>query len=170
MKLLIFTEGTILMHSSGQNVNRSQRVAQSLAHEASVYNFAHYLPIGHAVDKLDLWKDQNANIFYLTSRTDPQEIADIQRVLDIYHFPDTHHLLYRKMGASYAQVAEKLLPDILIEDDCESIGGELEMTYPHIDPELKLHIKSIIVPEFGGIDHLPITWPISNLKKPFSDT
>jgi hypothetical protein len=55
----------------------------------------------------------------------------------------------------YHDVAERVLPDVLIEDDCESIGGEKEMTYPHIKPELKAKIKSIVVKEFGGIDHLP---------------
>lgn len=52
-------------------------------------------------------------------------------------------------------VAENLVPDILIEDDCESIGGEKEMTYPNIKDELKNKIKSIVVKEFKGIDHLP---------------
>lgn len=52
-------------------------------------------------------------------------------------------------------VAERVLPDILIEDDCESIGGEKEMTYPHIKPELKTRIKSIVIKEFCGLDHLP---------------
>jgi len=47
------------------------------------------------------------------------------------------------------------MPDILIEDDCESIGGESEMTYPHIREDLKQKIKSIVVKEFQGIDHLP---------------
>ena len=47
------------------------------------------------------------------------------------------------------------MPDVLVEDDCESIGGEVEMTYPHIRPELKPRIKSVVVREFGGIDHLP---------------
>jgi hypothetical protein len=48
-----------------------------------------------------------------------------------------------------------VLPDVLIEDDCESIGGESEMTYPQLTPALKQRIRSIVVPEFGGIDHLP---------------
>jgi len=52
-------------------------------------------------------------------------------------------------------VAERVMPDILIEDDCESIGGESEMTYPHIREDLKQKIKSIVVKEFQGIDHLP---------------
>jgi hypothetical protein len=30
-----------------------------------------------------------------------------------------------------------------------------EMTYPHINPKLKAKIKSIVVKEFSGIDHLP---------------
>jgi len=47
------------------------------------------------------------------------------------------------------------MPDILIEDDCESIGGESEMIYPHIREDLKQKIKSIVVKEFQGIDHLP---------------
>ncbi|MFH0780318.1 MAG: hypothetical protein V1928_05745, partial [Parcubacteria group bacterium] len=42
--------------------------------------------------------------------------------------------------------------DILIEDDCQSIGAE-EIIAPKLDTELKIH--SIIVPEFGGIDQLP---------------
>ncbi len=29
------------------------------------------------------------------------------------------------------------------------------MTYPHIRPELRARIKSIVIPEAGGIDHLP---------------
>lgn len=47
------------------------------------------------------------------------------------------------------------MPDIFIEDDCESIGGEVEMTYPYINPEIQKKIHSIIVKEFEGIDHLP---------------
>jgi len=52
-------------------------------------------------------------------------------------------------------VAEKVLPDIIVEDNCESIGGETELTYPGIRPELKSKVKSFVVKEFGGIDHLP---------------
>ena len=29
------------------------------------------------------------------------------------------------------------------------------MTYPHLCPELKANVKSIVVKEFGGLDHLP---------------
>jgi len=52
-------------------------------------------------------------------------------------------------------VAARHPPDVLIEDDCESIGGGAEITYPQIRPDVQARITSIIVPEFGGIDHLP---------------
>ena len=79
-----------------------------------------------------------------------------QQVLDKYGFPKGE-IFYRQKGEEYKDVAERVLPDILIEDDCESIGGEPEMTYPHIREELKPKIKSIVVKEFQGIDHLPET-------------
>ena len=63
--------------------------------------------------------------------------------------------MFRKKGESYKDVAEKVKPDILVEDDCESIGGEKEMTYTFIEKGLKEKIISIPIKEFGGIDHLP---------------
>jgi hypothetical protein len=48
-----------------------------------------------------------------------------------------------------------VLPDVFVEDDCESIGGDVQMTYPHIRPEVKAKIKAVVVPEAAGIDHLP---------------
>ena len=52
-------------------------------------------------------------------------------------------------------MVERVLPDTLIEDDCESIGGEKEMIYPNLKAKLKAKIISVVVKEFGGIDHLP---------------
>jgi len=62
---------------------------------------------------------------------------------------------FRQPGEAYHQVAERIRPGVLIEDDCESIGGEVEMTYPHLHSEAKARIKSIVILEFGGIDDLP---------------
>ena len=42
----------------------------------------------------------------------------------------------------------------MIEDDCQSIGPG-QITYPQIPTSVRTRIKSIIVPELGGIDHLP---------------
>jgi hypothetical protein len=62
---------------------------------------------------------------------------------------------WRRGGQNYAELAVKIMPDVLIEDDCESIGGEAEMTYTHIDPSLKPRVRHLVVKEFEGIDRLP---------------
>ncbi len=116
--------------------------------------FALSVPIGNCVRKIEAWKRQGASIVYLTSRRKPEEVMVIRNVLARFHFPDGE-LLFRTGDETYGDVAERALPDIVVEDDCESIGGEVEMTYPHVKPELKARIKSIVVKEFGGIDHLP---------------
>lgn len=155
MKILVFTEGTIIMHSSAKGLSRGERVEQSQSKERSVRDYRKYIPIGNAVGKLTKWKNQGAQIYYLTSRTTPNEINDIRFVLNKYDFPCNKNLLFTSGNEEYKDVAERLMPDILIEDDCESIGGESEMTYPYIGEELKPKIKSLEVKEFGGIDHLP---------------
>ena len=38
--------------------------------------------------------------------------------------------------------------------NCESIGAA-QTTYPQIPSALRARIKSIVIPEFGGINHLP---------------
>ena len=121
----------------------------------SVHDYANYIPNGNAVDKLTKWKSQGATIYYLSSRRIGMEVEAIQAVLKKYNFPDSGNLLFRKQGEDYKAAAEKLSPDILIEDDCESIGGEKEMIYPHILPDKQRLLKSIVVKEFAGIDNLP---------------
>lgn len=143
------------MHRSAKGLAREQRVEQSKTQDWSVYDYKNYIPNGRAVEKLTSWKNQGAEIYYLTSRTKPEEIDDIKLVLQRYDFPDSQNLLFRQKGEQYKDVAEKLIPNVLVEDDCESIGGEIEMTYTHIKPRLKKKIKSVVVKEFEGIDHLP---------------
>ncbi|MFA6270970.1 MAG: hypothetical protein WC657_07230 [Candidatus Paceibacterota bacterium] len=155
MKILIFTEGTATMQSTAVGVSREEGVRQSVDNIPEVNDFRSYVPNGNVIDKLNKWKSQGAEIYYLTSRIAPEEIDNVKFVLGKYHFPDKQNLLYRNEGQEYKDVAEDLIPDILIEDDCESIGGEIEMTYPHIRPDLKNRIHSIEVKEFAGIDSLP---------------
>jgi len=64
-------------------------------------------------------------------------------------------MLFRAVSEGYGEVASREQPDILIEDDCESIGGGPEMTYPHLSPDVEPKVKSIVVKEFSGIDSLP---------------
>lgn len=175
MKILVFTEGTILTHKISEGLSREKIVEQSrkegmqreeaaLRYESksdvpvessSVHDYFNYIPVGQAVQKLTSWKNQGATICYLSSRRIRLEVEAIKSVLKKYNFPDFNNLYFRKQGNNYKDVAEKIMPDILIEDDCESIGGEVEMTYPHIKPELKSKIQSVVVKEFSGIDSLP---------------
>lgn len=154
MKITVFTEGTILMHRSGASVSRKERVKQVIEGEESVHDYKSYLPNGNALEKLNKWVRDGAEIFYLTSRRG-KEVKDIKSVLEKYNFPFIENLCFRRDSENYADVALRIMPDILIEDDCESIGGEVEMTYPYIPIEYKFKIKSVIVKEFDGIDDLP---------------
>jgi len=162
MKILVFTEGTVLMHASAKGVSREERVRQSQniitrfkVVPGSVRDLENYIPVGNAVEKLKSWKQQGAEIVYLTSRRIKSEIEIIKKILSKNNFPDWQNLYFRKQGENYKDIAERLVPNILIEDDCESIGGEKEMVYPHIKEELKPKIKSVIIKEFEGIDKLP---------------
>lgn len=165
MKILVFTEGTVLMHALSKEVSREERVRQSKFAAiqrimpfnvaiGSVYDFKNYIPVGNAVEKLKSWKKQGAEIIYLTSRRTKPEIETIKKILSKNDFPDWQNLYFRKRGEDYKNVAERLMPNVLIEDDCESIGGEKEMVYPHIKEELRPKIKSVVIKEFGGIDDL----------------
>lgn len=154
MKILIFTEGTLLMPPTFTPLSQPERVMLSNAGGPVVKNFRQYIPISHAVSKLKNWVKQGAIIHYLSSAA-VYNIEDVNYALKNYHFPTYENLHYRKSRQNYARVAEELMPDILIEDNCESIGGEAEMTFPHLAPEIKSKIRSIVTPEFSGIDHLP---------------
>jgi len=153
-RILIFTEGTILMHKGALGHKREEIVVQVKNKEKTVNKYEFYVAIKNAVKKLNMWKDEGAEIFYLTSCKKSKDVSQIQKVLQNHGFPKGR-LLYRQKNEEYGDVAEKLKPDILIEDDCESIGGTDEMTITHIKPDIKKKIKSISVKEFGGIDHLP---------------
>jgi len=154
MKILIFTEGTIIMHKNTKGHTRSEIVKRVEEKEESVHDFESYTPIGNAVQKIKNWKKEGAIILYFTSRKKTGEINDIKSVLKRYDFP-IGKLLYRKNNERYSDIAERILPDILVEDDCESIGGKKEMTITNVKPEIRKRIKSIVVKEFGGIDNLP---------------
>ena len=154
MKIMVFLHGTAIMHPGAAGRTREERVRQVLERDPSLYDFAAYVPVGNAVRKLQAWRQQGAEIVYLSSHKRVEDVDIDKAVLRNHEFPDGQ-VFFRHSDEQYNAVAERVLPDILIEDDCESIGGEKEMTYPHIQPELKAGIKSIVVKEFGGIDHLP---------------
>ncbi len=142
------------MHKNATGHTRDEIVKQVENKRKSVHDYKSYIPIGNAVKKLQNWKNDNAEILYLTSRRKSEEIKQIQNVLEKYKFPDGQ-LLFRQKDERYKDVAERITPDVLVEDDCESIGGTKEMTITYVKDEIKEKIKSIPIKEFGGIDYLP---------------
>lgn len=154
MKILVFLHGTTLMHQSAVGRTREERVRQVVERETSVHDFASYVPVGDAVRKLRTWERQSATILYLSSHRSLADVEKDRSVLRQHGFP-AGSVLYRQAGEGYKDIAERILPDVLIEDDCESIGGEREMVSSRLELALRSRIHAIVVPEFGGIDHLP---------------
>jgi hypothetical protein len=154
MKLLVFLHGTTIMHRNAVGCLREERVRQVQEHEQSVRDFASYVPVGNAVGKLRKWSQQGAEIIYLSSHRKVEHVQQDREALQRSRFPEGQ-IVWRQPGESYADVAERMLPDVLIEDDCESIGGVKEIVYPHLRPEVQMSIASMVVKEFEGIDHLP---------------
>src|SRR3989344_2169657 len=112
MKILVFTEGTILMHKNAVGHERKSIVKQVLDKIVSVTDYAGYVPIGNAVGKIQKWQNRGAEIIYLTSRRTDKQINDINSVLKQYNFP-VGRLEYRKTGEEYKDVAERIMPDVL---------------------------------------------------------
>lgn len=154
MKILIFLHGTLIMHKSTEGKTHEERVKQVVDGDPSVHDYASYIPVGNAVEKLKFWQSQGAEILYLSSHESAEDVQKDKIVLGKYDFPKGQ-VFYRQNDESYKEIAEKIVPDVLIEDDCESIGGEKEMTITFVKPEIKQRIKSIVVKEFSGIDNLP---------------
>ncbi len=154
MKIMVFLHGTAIMHRGALGKARGERVRQVIEREASVRDFCSYVPIGDAVRKIRRWAQQGAQIVYISSHQTDGDLEKDREVLRRYSFPQGE-IQFRRGGEDYRDAAERVMPDIIIEDDCESIGGETEMIYPQIEAELRGKIRSIVVKEFAGIDHLP---------------
>lgn len=164
---MVFLQGTVIMHKNAAGKSREEIVEQVKEQEESVRDFRSYIPVGNAPEELRKWTEQGAEICYLSALTEDKKargdevvgqegLRAEKKVLDRYAFPEGE-IYHRQPGETYQEVVERLnpLPDILIEDDCESIGGEKEMTCPNLKPGVREEIKCITVKEFGGIDHLP---------------
>jgi hypothetical protein len=156
MKILVFLHGTTIMHKNAKGLAREEVVKQVMESEESVHEYTSYVPVGNAVKRLQAWKGRGAKICYLSSHRKAEDIEKDKFVLRKYAFPDGQ-IFYRRDREEYEDVVERIrpLPNVIVEDDCESIGGRVEMVYPNLKPELKSRIKSIAVKEFGGIDYLP---------------
>lgn len=113
-----------------------------------------YKPIGNAVAITNALYDKGYDI-YLCSYVRKKRHAFIKTIIDFYGIKYTE-ILCRDKDEQYSDIVERLKPDILIEDDCRSIGGQKECCITKVNDELKSNIQSIIVPEFEGIDDIRI--------------
>ena len=156
MKILVFLHGTTIMHRGAKGLARERIVRQVVEGDPSVHDYASYVPVGNAARKLREWKRQGAKLWYLSSHRSTRDVEIDKSVLKKYGFPDGQ-VFYRRVGEEYRDVVEKIrpLPNLIVEDDCESIGGEVEMVHPNLKPEVKDKIKSLVVKEFQGIDRIP---------------
>lgn len=146
ISIMIFTEGTILG-------------PKNIFHQ---FNHASYIPIKNSVNIIRSWEEQGAEIMYFTSRKKLKEVLEIKDILIKNNFPG-RYLHYRDKEQKYKDIVELVKPNILIEDNCKSIGGKWQMCITYVKPEVKENIKSIVVPEFAGIDALPLL--LSDLLK-----
>ena len=123
MRILVFTEGTLIMHHGAVGKTREEAVGQvKEGKDKSLGDWKAYVPIYNAAEKITLWKKQGAEILFLTFRTKISEVKAMKAVLENQGFP-AGRLLFRLNNEGYADVANRVLPDTTVEDDCESIGG-----------------------------------------------
>jgi hypothetical protein len=120
MKIMVFLHGTAIMHKSGIGKKRDERVQQVKRKEKSVYDYAHYVPVGNAVEKLKSWQIQGATMLYLSSHKTLSNVKKDEKVLQTYNFP-SGDVFYRKRHEAYHEVVERVIPDILIESYCQEL-------------------------------------------------
>ena len=113
-----------------------------------------YLPLGKSIDIVNNAFNRG-NEIYLCSYVRKYRYHFIKSIMDYYKINYTE-ILCRDKGEQYSDLVERICPDVLIEDDCESIGGEKEWCITNVSENVKKSIKSIIVKEFKGIDSIEL--------------
>jgi len=160
MRILVFLHGTSIMHAAGLGLGlgREERVRQSRERETSVLDFASldfasYVPTDRAVEKLNSWARHGAQIEYLSSHRTREDVAIDEQVLASHGFP-IGPVHWRADAESYEEIVRRVGPDLVVEDDCESIGGAGQTVASKLGGEQGA-VPCCIVPEFGGLGHLP---------------
>ena len=111
-----------------------------------------YEPLGKSIIIINDLFDKG-NEIYLCSYVRKNRYSFLKSVMDYYKVNYTQ-ILCRDKGEQYSDLVERVRPDMLIEDDCASIGGEKEWCITNVREDIRTNIKSIIVKEFKGIDHI----------------
>jgi hypothetical protein len=119
-----------------------------------LFSIKGYEPLGKSIKIInDLFN--RGNEIYLCSYVRKNRYHFIKSIMDYYKVNYTE-ILCRAKGEQYSDLVERICPDILIEDDCSSIGGEKEWCITNVKEDIRKNIKSIIVKEFKGIDSIEI--------------
>jgi hypothetical protein len=147
-RVLVFLCGTALMHGGAAGLSRDERVVQARAGaDPSLRDYGAYVPTEGAIEKLRGWSDQGAQITYFSYHREAADVAAAESVVLTCGFP-SGSVLYRGEGESCGDVVERVAPDILIE-------GDRATAYDELEPARREQVVSIVVPEFGGLGHLP---------------
>jgi hypothetical protein len=154
MEILVFLHGTSIMHAAAERVSREERVRQVRDGDPTVNDFKAYVPTPGAVGKIAEWCRRGATVEYLSSHRHEDDIAADEEALRRHRFP-SGPVHARAAGESYGAAVERLHPDVVVEDDCESIGGESETIAAQLGSMGRRSITSVMLPEFAGLDQLP---------------
>jgi hypothetical protein len=152
LKLVIFLQGTTLIESALLGTTREESVRKSRDWARSGGWLGELIPIGESPKKVSAWR-KRSDIYYLTASRKEQNVEKCKLALRKWGFPEGI-LLHRDNGKTYSDIINPLRPDVIVEDDCESLGGIREMVYPNLPEKVKRSIASVVVREFEGIDHL----------------
>lgn len=154
MKLAVFLHGTALMHAAAAGVERDERVRQVRRRDPTVRHFASYVPTPGTAAKLSAWQRHGATIVYLSSHRDSDCILADESVILRYGFP-AGPVHGRREGEDYGALLERLGVDVLVEDDCESIGGAAQTCAAQLSPTARQSVRCVVLPEFLGLAGLP---------------
>jgi hypothetical protein len=174
MKILVFLHGTTIMHSSGKDKHPSERGNQVLDRsDKTIFDFENYISIDNSNEILKAWSKKGIEIIYMSSHRNRIDAEKDIEVLKKYDFP-SGEVLYRNKFGGYKNLVKKVMPDIIIEDNCECIGKFVkekfkfmpnvlvnkiktnEMIYQNLPAYLKKNIRSIVIDEFEGIKNIKI--------------
>jgi hypothetical protein len=154
VRVMVLLHGTSIMPGSPAAQPRVTRVRQVTSKDPAVLDFGSYVPTEGAVAKLTAWQHRGAQICYLSSHLSAAAAAIDNSVLAAHGFP-AGPLYYRAHGESYAEVARRWSADVVVEDDCERIGGQAQTTASALARTPGQAVRCVVVPEFGGLGHLP---------------
>jgi hypothetical protein len=154
VKTGVFLHGTAIMHAAAAGVERDERVRQVRRRDPSVPDFASYVPTPGTAAKLAAWQRHGAILVYLSSRHRQDDIRADESVIRRHEFPacPVHG---RQQGEDYGPLVERLRLDVLVEDDCESIGGAAQTCAAQLSSAARRSVRCIVLPEFAGLADLP---------------